>query len=87
MKSAILAITVAVGVVGFASSSWAVEAQQLEPHPAAKGGSASHSRSVELPSPAASHAGGASAEALPRPETGAPSAHGGQSTAAAKHSN
>ena len=87
MKSLILAASIAAGLGAFASSSWAAEVKKLELHPKAAADSALQHGRLELPSPTASHAGGASAAALAKPETGAPVAQGGQSTAAAKHSN
>ena len=86
MKSVILAAIVAAGVGGFASSSWAQEVKKLEHHPEATADSALQHGRLELPSPTASHGGGAGA-AVAKPETGEPSAQGGQSTAEAKHSN
>jgi hypothetical protein len=86
MKSVILAIIVAAGVGGFASSSGAAEVKKLEPHPEATADAALLHESLGLPSPTASHTGGAGA-ALAKPETGEPSAQGGQSITEAKHSD
>ena len=86
MKSAIMVVIVAAGVGGLASSSYAQEARKLEHHPEAAADSALQHGRVELPSPMASHAGGAGG-ATARPETGPSVEQGGRSTADAKHGN
>jgi hypothetical protein len=58
MKSAILAIVVAAGVGGFASSSYAQDVKRLQQHPAAAADPSLQHGSVDLPSPTASDLGG-----------------------------
>jgi hypothetical protein len=83
MKSAFLAVVVATGVGGFASSSYAQDVKKLQQHPAAAADSSLQHGRVDLPSTNASHPGEAGA-AVAKPRTGDTVAPGGTSTAQSK---
>jgi len=61
MKSAILAVVVAAGVGGFASSSYAQDVKKLQQHPAAAADSSLQHGRVNLPTTTDSHLGEAGA--------------------------
>jgi hypothetical protein len=83
MKSAILAVVVAAGVGGFASSSYAQDVKKLQQHPAAAADSSLQHGRVNRPSTTDSHLGEAGA-AVAKPRTGDAVAPGGTSTAQSK---
>ena len=86
MKSAILAVVVAAGVGGLASSSSAQDVMKLQHHPAAAADASLQKGRVDLPSTTASHPGGAGA-AIAKPTTGDSVPSGGSSTAQSKQSD
>ena len=83
MKSAILAVVVAAGVGGFASSSYAQDVKKLQQHPAAAADPSLQHGRADKPSATDSHAGEAGG-AVAKPATGDAVAPGGSSTAQSK---